>query len=811
MSQEMPGAASSVPSPGGVGAERENLDPAGVKGACAGEATPNDVFREVFASSPIGLAVLTPTLHWLEVNDYLLDIFGLDRQELAGLRLRRLLRRYRLAGAMTIIRRLAAGDAGPFTLPARLTRPDGEMREAEARIRRLPLKCAAMDLILLEVRDLTVEAELMRAARGSAVFLRQVIDLIPHFVFAKDEAGRFLLANRAVAEAYGTSSIHILGKTDWHFSTDESEVRAFIADDSEVIRSGRPKVIPEERITTAGGDTRLLQTTKIPFTFGATNETGILGVSVDITELRRTEEELRRRTEELDHFFSVALDLLCIADTDGIFHRVNREWERLLGYAQSDLEGRRFLDFVHPDDREATLAAVERLRQQERVLDFVNRYRRRDGTYRYLEWRSIPVGRRIFAAARDITDRIRTEEVLRTSRQMLQNVLDHFPGVVFWKDTHSVYMGCNRAFAAAAGLDRPEEIVGKTDLELPWANTEAESYVRDDREVMETGSAKLGIIETQHRADGRVLWFSTNKIPLVDANGKVYGVLGTAADITEMRKLEEQYRHAQRMEAVGQLAGGVAHDFNNLLQIITGFLELAQLKLAAAQNADRELDEIRRATERASTLVRQLLTFSRRQAVRCEPVDLDTLIAGLSGMLRRLIDERVDLRIVSHGHLPKVLADPGQLEQVIVNLCVNARDAMPMGGRLVLETSIERLDHSRPQTDAYPGTYAVLSVADSGHGIPPSTWTASSIHSLPPRKWARARGWGWPRFTASSNNTRASLRWRAPSSRVRCFGSFFRQSRGGRMAPLTNQRVPLPPAAASRPSSWPRTIRRCVS
>lgn len=439
-----------------------------------------------------------------------------------------------------------------------------------------------------------------------------------------------------------------------------------------------------------------------------------------IVRRRQAEHELQKRTQELDRFFSVALDLLCIADTNGHFHRLNPEWERTLGYPLEELEGRRFLDLVHPEDVEATLGAMRELAAQHEVLNFVNRYRCKDGTYRFLEWRSTPVGELVFAAARDVTEHRRIEEALTRSRQMLQAVLDHFPGVVFWKDRESVYLGCNRAFALGAGLSDASEIAGKTDYDLPWASTEADKYRADDREVVASGRPKLGIIEPQHRVDGRVTWFNTSKVPLIGADGAVFGVLGTAADITEMRRLEEQYRQAQKMEAVGALAGGVAHDFNNLLQIVTGYLELAQLKLATAEVPTHELQEIGKATTRASALVRQLLAFSRRQTMQREHVDVGALVAGLAKMLRRIIEERIELRTACRGPLPTVFADPGHLEQVVVNLCVNARDAMPDGGVLRIETRCESLgeDAGSRGPDARPGEYVVISVSDTGCGIP---------------------------------------------------------------------------------------------
>ncbi len=670
---------------------------------------------------PLGLAVLSPSLEWLSVNQRLCEVAGLERNELLGLRWPRIAARYRLVRPRDLVRRLLGGEPGPFTLEARRRSGDARPHLLEVQVRRVHGQGLTPGSLLVSVQDVTVRTEAMAAARQSAVFLRQVIDLIPHFVFAKDEEGRFLLVNRAVADAYGTTPIVILGKKDSQFTATDDELERFRTDDLDVIRSGRPLLVPEESITDASGRKRLLQTTKIPFRFGPNLVPGVLGVSVDVTSLRSAEKELQRRTAELDQFFEIALDLLSIADTSGRFRRVNREWERTLGYSRGELEGKQFLDLVHPDDLDATMASIQQLAEQRQVLGFVNRYRCKDGSYRFIEWRSAPAGELIFAAARDVTLQMGVENALRASQDMLETVLNHFPGVVFWKDLDSVYLGCNRAFALGAGLGGPDEIVGRSDLDLPWASTEGDAYRADDREVMSTGQSKVGIVEPQLQADGSVIWFNTTKVPLTRADGRVIGVLGVAADITAMRRLEEQFRQAQKMEAVGQLAGGVAHDFNNILQVITGYAEVAQLRGAAGRDPTRELEEIARAAARASTLVKQLLTLSRQQSMRRQVLDLNGLITGLSAMLRRLIEERVELRTTCRDSLPGVYADAAQVEQVVVNLCVNARDAMPQGGILHLETRVEDLT---PEScvrlpGVRPGRFVVLAVTDTGTGILP--------------------------------------------------------------------------------------------
>ncbi|MEZ5101303.1 MAG: ATP-binding protein [Thermoleophilia bacterium] len=199
-------------------------------------------------------------------------------------------------------------------------------------------------------------------------------------------------------------------------------------------------------------------------------------------------------------------------------------------------------------------------------------------------------------------------------------------------------------------------------------------------------------------------------------------LLATLHDLTDRRRLENELRQSQKMEAIGQLAGGVAHDFNNLLTAISGYTELLLLKLRDGDPGRRDAEEVRRAAQRAATLTQQLLAFSRRQMLRPRPLDLNAVIDGMDAMLRRLIGEHIELVSVPAQDLGQVSADPGQLEQVMLNLAVNARDAMPDGGKLVLETAKVTLDKSQARRHGVePGEYVVLAVSDTGCGMDDET------------------------------------------------------------------------------------------
>ncbi|MCE1248763.1 MAG: PAS domain S-box protein, partial [Firmicutes bacterium] len=203
--------------------------------------------------------------------------------------------------------------------------------------------------------------------------------------------------------------------------------------------------------------------------------------STILSDITKEKEQLA----EYENFFKVNLNLLCIADTYGNFIKVNKEWERVLGYKQEELEHRKFLDFIHPDDLQPTLEKMAQLFNQEQVTGFINRYRSKDGSYKFVEWRSQPYGTTIYAAAVDITEKMLQEQELHSQTALLAGILDSIPDLVFYKNNESVYMGCNPQFAKYAGKEK-EEIIGKTDFDI-FPEEIAGNFIETDQQVVMTG------------------------------------------------------------------------------------------------------------------------------------------------------------------------------------------------------------------------------------------------------------------------------------------------------------------------------------
>ena len=330
----------------------------------------------------------------------------------------------------------------------------------------------------------------------------------------------------------------------------------------------------------------------------------------------------------------------------------------------------------------------------------------------------------------DITERKRAEDALKKSQVMLASVLNSVPQSIFWKDRDGVYLGCNEVVARAVGLESPDQIVGKTDFDMPWPREEAYAYRAEDQEVMANVKAKRHIIEPLQTADGTRLWIDTTKVPLCDENGAVYGVLGVWDDITD-RKREEDEREqlrsqlfqAQKMEAIGTLTGGIAHDFNNLLTIINGYAELILSDMPEDDSCYSDLKKILETGRKGADLVQRMLVFSKNAEISLKPLDVNRIVKNSTNIIGRTFDKIVEIKTILGKNLGKVNADAVQLAQVLVNLCINAKEAMPEGGRLTIKTSNVTVDddYCRCHAGAKPGRHVLLEVSDTGAGMDKET------------------------------------------------------------------------------------------
>lgn len=404
---------------------------------------------------------------------------------------------------------------------------------------------------------------------------------------------------------------------------------------------------------------------------------------------------------------------------------------------------------IHPDDRARVESEIGLTLLRGGVFKCEYRVLHRDGTYRWLEAK----GRvefdqegkptRFLGVLLDIELRREAEAERDRITALLRTFTAAVPGVVYAKDRQGRMLVANRGTTELIGKP-PEFYIGKTDLEYLEDKDQARVIMATDQRIMNGGVSEQ--VEEQVRlADGSAATWLSVKAPLFSDTGEVIGLIGSSIDVTARKKAEaavqdlnltleqrireaiierevaeEALRQSQKMEAVGQLTGGIAHDFNNLLAGISGSLELMQMRLGQGRVADvdRYLVVAQGAVQRAAALTHRLLAFSRRQTLAPIPTNVNTLIMGMEELIRRTVGPSVDIQVRADADLWTALIDPAQLENSLLNLCINARDAMPHGGRILIETRNECLDESHdldPEVQA--GEYLSIRVTDSGCGM----------------------------------------------------------------------------------------------
>jgi PAS domain S-box-containing protein len=439
---------------------------------------------------------------------------------------------------------------------------------------------------------------------------------------------------------------------------------------------------------------------------------------------------IRRQLLEREQLFRLigenAADLIAVVDMDGnrIYNSVS--YERALGYTIAELKNSSGFEQIHPDDRAQVQEAGAEARRtgQGKTLEY--RMRHKNGSWRVLESTSSvilsPKGvpENLVIVSRDVTDRKEATEALRQSEASFRSLVQGAPYGIYRAAIDGEFLRVNPA------LERMLKYTSRGELIQTNLRTGVFRNVGDfDRLVELLGSeGEFKDVEVEwKRKDNKSITVRCSGRHLNESlqAASVYEVF--AEDVTERRALEKQLSMAAKMEAVGRLSGGIAHDFNNLLGVIIGYSQVLRRKLDPNSPLKEHAEEVEKAAQRAVSLTRQLLAFSRQQILTLAVVDLNTLVADMQKMLPRLIGEDITIDINLDSSLGRIKADQGQIEQVVMNLAVNARDAMPNGGKLQIETGNREFDelYCSDHPGAKPGRYVMLSVTDSGAGMTPQT------------------------------------------------------------------------------------------
>jgi two-component system, cell cycle sensor histidine kinase and response regulator CckA len=473
-------------------------------------------------------------------------------------------------------------------------------------------------------------------------------------------------------------------------------------------------------------------------TFSAAGKSYILTVARDITARQMADEALRESEARKGAILETALDCIISIDRAGCIVEFNPAAEKTFGYTRADIIGLELAEVIIPPRfREMHRRGMAHYLETDAGPMLGKRIEisamRADGTEFPVDLAIAFIrlkGQPMFTAyLRDISERRQAEDDLAKQRSFLRQVIDLNPHFIFAKDRQGRFTLVNEAIAEAFGTS-VEDLIGKTDVDFNPNQDEVEHFRLDDLEVMDTLKEKFIPEEIITDSKGQERYLQTIKRPIISADGTADQVLGIATDITARKRAEEallgseeQLRQAQKMEAVGKLAGGIAHDFNNLLTCINGYSELCLRGLRQEDPLYSKIEEIRKAGDRAAALTRQLLAFSRKQILQPKVIALNKIVTGTNRMLQRLIGEDVDIMLGLAVDLADVKADPNQIEQVLFNLSVNARDAMPLGGKLTIETRNVNLteDYADDHASVSPGRYVMLAVSDTGCGMDAET------------------------------------------------------------------------------------------
>jgi len=440
-------------------------------------------------------------------------------------------------------------------------------------------------------------------------------------------------------------------------------------------------------------------------------------------EAARLQEQIHRAKKEWELTFDVVPDPVFFVDDQYRIQRANRAAAALLGLEPSQLTDKYCYEVLHDRAKPLPGCPVQRVlrtgKEERCDIEVARLGKVFDATVSPLFDSSGTVYGSVHVL-RDITDRKREEEALRRSAASYRSLILGATYGIFRCDRDGKFLAVNPALVAMLGYE--------SEADLLAANL-VHDVIRDSDEgarllqQYRQGGRVDGIEAQWRRKDGTPVPVRLSGRTVLDEHGALEGYEIIAENVSERWHLEEQLRQAQKMEAVGRLAGGVAHDFNNLLTIVTGYSDLLLERLGATDAMRAYVEEIKKAGERAASLTRQLLAFGRRQVLAPQVLDLNTVVTNVDKMLRRLIGENIELSTVLEPELGRVKADPGQIEQVILNLALNARDAMPQGGQLTLETANVELNQgeTRTRVSVLPGRYVMLAVSDSGIGMDAET------------------------------------------------------------------------------------------
>ncbi len=578
--------------------------------------------------------------------------------------------------------------------------------------------------IISVVRDITARKQAEQALRDSEARYQRLVELSPDAILVHAE-GKYVYANPAGVCLFGArSSEEVIGRDV--LESIHPDHRQLMVHRIEEACAGAVTPLGEIRFIRLDGSTVDTEVTCRQVEFGG--RPAIQTVVRDITERKRAEEALQQSHERFRALAEATFEGIAFTEAGRILE-VNDQLARMLGYGKDELIGTEVSSVIFPEDRRRVLENIQKGRES--IIE--HRFIRKDGVVIAVEAHGKPFtyeGRGIrVTALRDITERKRVEEALQKAHDELELRVQERTSELqrqaeLLNLTHDAIIACDLNHRVLFWNRGAEERYG-------WTNDEVKGKATDDllqtvyprpRQEIEQELLLRGWWEgelTDTTRDGRKVIVASRQALRRDEDGKPIAILEINSDITEQKRIEEQLRQSQKMEAVGTLAGGIAHDFNNILAALIGFTEMALDDVDQGSRLERNLQRVLKSGIRARELVKQILAFSRTTAKERKPLELSSVVEEAIKLLRASLPSSVDLRFIVESESGTVLADPTQIQQIVMNLCTNAVHAMEDRGLLKLTLSDFSFESPReaPAPDMQPGAYLRLSVSDTGHGM----------------------------------------------------------------------------------------------